>query len=302
MKWLLSLAALLLCLSTPTAAHANPREARRLFAEATRALEAADYRRALELYRESFAAHENSGALYGMARAQRGMRRHADALVTLERYVRAAGPSDRPSVEDVRGEIAELRRLIGALELDIEPAGARVEIDGEAMGVAPLAAPLLLAPGVHILTVNRPGHQAHLEEIEIVAGETERRTVRLVARRDFATAIISARPDAGVFMDGVAIGETPFSRRLEPGPHVFRFVAAGYHTRDLEVALAPGQRRRLHVDLLEDTVWTHPAFWTIVGALLVGGAVAGGYAIWWIDQRQLHGNLDPPVVMLLRGP
>lgn len=302
MRWMLATTLALLCVLPARTARADPREARRLFAEGTRALEAADYRRALALYRQSFEAHENTGALYGMARAQRGMRRHADAVVTLERYARAAGPGDRPTVEEVRAEIAELRRLIGSLDLDIEPAGARVEIDGEAVGVAPLPAPLLLAPGVHVLTVNRAGHQAHTEEIEIIAGEAARRQVRLVARSDFATAIISARPEAGVLMDGVAMGETPFSRRVEPGPHVFRFFAAGYHTRDLEVVLAPGQRRRLHVDLSEDTVWTHPAFWTIVGALLIGGAVASGYAIWWVDQRQLEGNVDPPVVMLPREP
>ena len=50
--------------------------------------------------------------------------------------------------------------------------GARVEIDGRFVSTTPLHAPLEIAPGSHLLTVTKNGHEAYARELELGRGET----------------------------------------------------------------------------------------------------------------------------------
>lgn len=57
--------------------------------------------------------------------------------------------------------------------------GARVEVDGRAVGVTPLAAPIPIAPGAHLITVAKNGHDAAIREVELTRGQATKLTLAL---------------------------------------------------------------------------------------------------------------------------
>ncbi|MDW8282271.1 MAG: PEGA domain-containing protein [Myxococcales bacterium] len=73
----------------------------------------------------------------------------------------------------------ELRRE-GQLRVQSEPAGARLFIDGTAVGHTPYG-PAAIAAGTHTVALQLDGHQSHLEQVDVTAGEQTLVQVQLEA-------------------------------------------------------------------------------------------------------------------------
>lgn len=86
--------------------------------------------------------------------------RHVDHLVRLT----VEGGGERQQLA------ATLQSSIGWLALDTAPEGARVSIDGEAVGETPLR--LELDSGLRTLAVSAPGRRTWSSQVAIIAGET----------------------------------------------------------------------------------------------------------------------------------
>jgi hypothetical protein len=84
----------------------------------------------------------------------------------LRRAVRlAAGES--------RSEVLQLVPETGLVDLRADVAGAAVLVDGAEAGQTPLAAPLSLPPGTHVIVLRAPGHLPAERRIEIKPGESQ---------------------------------------------------------------------------------------------------------------------------------
>lgn len=60
-----------------------------------------------------------------------------------------------------------------AATLEVEgPAGAELFVDGERVGVLPLAGPIAVEPGIRTLECRKPGHLVHTEAVNIDGPET----------------------------------------------------------------------------------------------------------------------------------
>jgi hypothetical protein len=80
-----------------------------------------------------------------------------------------------------RADAAPKGAAMGTLTVDSRPRGARVTIDGRAIGVTPLSASGL-APGVHTVRVELAGYKPVTTEVTVKAGETARIAVTLEQR------------------------------------------------------------------------------------------------------------------------
>lgn len=69
------------------------------------------------------------------------------------------------------------------------PAGAHVTVDGRPMGDAPLATPLEVAAGVHVLAITENGHDAFLRELDLARGEARHVDATLVTSRQRKIAV-----------------------------------------------------------------------------------------------------------------
>ena len=66
--------------------------------------------------------------------------------------------------------------------------GARVEVDGRFVSTTPLHAPLEIAPGSHLLTVTKNGHEAFARDLDLGRGETRTLDAKLAPSKQRSVA------------------------------------------------------------------------------------------------------------------
>ncbi len=91
-------------------------------------------------------------------------------------------PED-PSIVKYRKMLADAlttaRSQIGELALEGSPAGAEVVVDGRAVGVLPLSAPIKLAARSTEVVIRAPGYEQRREAVPIVGGQRHALTINL---------------------------------------------------------------------------------------------------------------------------
>jgi hypothetical protein len=185
-------------------------------------------------------------------------------------YVEAPGfQAATIEVVAVEGELvpveARLRELPGVLTFEA-PAGAALTIDGRPFGDAPLAGPLALPPGRHLLGASQRGRHRWRREIELGRGEEERVTAEL--------AITTQRRMAWWFLGGAAV--------LLAGSGVFglealedRDRADAILTRREQVGAITAAEVDRYNDLRQRSQVVGVASLTLLGAGVLAGATGG---------------------------
>lgn len=292
-------------LAAPARSLAQRARAAQLYERGASAFYHGRYEQAADLLNQSIEAEESDVARFMLGHAYRALGRLPEALTSYERALAILDSNGGISESEVREAISRVREDVATVTFTVTPDGARITVDGRLVGQAPLPGPVPLLAGRRAVEVSAPGHVTQHRELEVIAGESPTIEITLLGRGERARLIISALPEVvTVEIDGIARGGTPFAEPLSPGPHRLRFSRDGYHSSEQEIVLAAGQRRRLHVELTEDTVWTSPVFWTIVAALLAGGGIGLGYYLYWDSLQQPGGGAEPylegtPVVQSL---
>jgi hypothetical protein len=214
--------------------------------------------------------------LFNIGVTQRTLFRYGVAIKTFERYLAEGGdrvPADRRN--RVEAELAEIRRLVGELVITVD-GGGRIEIDQVFEGEAPVAAPILIAPGSHVIRATRGAAVDH-KTITVVSGE--RIAIRLVPQLASGRLTVVTRPaHARIRIDGGPSLAAPWSGVLDAGGHRITAELANHRTEVSEIQIDAGQDRSLTVDLVSTVVarkpwYRRPVVWIAVG---VGAAVAAG--------------------------
>ena len=162
--------------------------------------EAHDYREAIREFELSLAAVPNADIWYDIGRAHEQLGELAEAIESYRRYLR-----DRVDATDaaaLRKRIAELQARHdaeraarakraapsrGSLAIDASQPGVGLELDGEAIGSAPLERVLAVEPGAHRIAGRKPGYAPFLARIDVQPGAVSAAYVRLAplaAKRD----------------------------------------------------------------------------------------------------------------------
>jgi hypothetical protein len=91
-----------------------------------------------------------------------------------------AAQGAKPDVtKKAQTKLDELTGKIGVVTLAITPEGTAISMGGTQIGEAPLAEPLVLPPGTHVLTLTAVGYQPKDIELKIEAGSESERKVDL---------------------------------------------------------------------------------------------------------------------------
>jgi hypothetical protein len=159
------------------------------------------------------------------------------------------------------------------VKLATKPAGARVEIDGEALpGVTPLSTKL--SPGRHRLAFTLEGFAPLNSNLTVKAGKPQRVELRLAALP--AKLTVTSGPDGALgALDGVAQGKTPFTVTADAGVHRVSAELPGYRPARREVELAPGSHATIELALEPMPVRVELDVTPVGSALTVDGADAG---------------------------
>lgn len=156
----------------PAGEEPSPRErARQQYEAGVAAFEAGDYATALAAIDESYRLFPSLRTLYSLGLCHHALGNFGPALRSLEQYLREAGP-DAPADLRARAEelVAQMRAEMGRLEIRVNVEGADVLVDGEVVGRSPLAAPVEVGPGWHVVEARRESWSGSPERVNVAAG------------------------------------------------------------------------------------------------------------------------------------
>ena len=229
-----------------------------------------DFARAHGLFKRAYELRPNARVLRGIGIAALRLSRYTEAKHEL-----AAALSDprQPLTEAQRDEVSKLmdwmQSSLGTLRLRITPREARVSVDDDWT----TSTELTLPPGAHRVQVSLDGHRTLQRTVEIAA-----------AREETLEIALKANEVAPVRVAELALPVAPRSPKVRLVP-----------VSDPQTPAAPRDE-----PALTERWW----FWTIVGAVAVGGAAAAiAIAAAPAPQKPYEkGGLGNVIVALERTP
>lgn len=286
MRWASGLLAMFILTSAlaPAPLHAQDlREAQQLFERGVTLADAERWGEAAEYFRRARAIVERPSIVCNLGVALHHLSEAGEATEALLRCQELAqqdpawGTANAALVARTERLLSELQPAVGRLTLSLEPPDAAVTVDGELREGSGSPRALELDPGTRHLGVSAPGFTSHAEEVSIVSGADESRTIALAplpARP--AVLVVDSVEGARIFLDGVEIGVGHAERPLSPSVYRIRIEAPGHDVLEREVTLREGERNT--VDATFGTTNTdlasEPALWIGVGAGVVAIAIA----------------------------
>jgi hypothetical protein len=262
-------------------------DARAWFEQGVQAYEEGRYAEAVTALKEAHRLTRRPGLLFSIAQAFRRIHEQtgdstarSDAIAHYNRYLNESPEGERSS--EARSRLAQLESTskvssasqAGTLQLSVNVAAARVELDGVALS-PPYSSSL--APGRHQLTIAADGYEAEAREVEVAAGAN----VAIEVQLHPSTSLLKVTGNAGavLIVDGQRIATFPMRPlRLRHGRHTLNVMQDGHHGVSRVVDLQPGEARQLH--LSGAATVRRVGSWFLVGAgsaaIAVGGAL--GYA------------------------
>jgi hypothetical protein len=230
-------------------------EARERFARGLHLFENGDNGGALAEFKRAYEVIPNRFVLYNLGLVYASMDRPVEAVDTLEKVLADVGPLKPENVARAREVKDAQAKRIGLVEIQSN-VPATIELDGISAGQTPLAAPLRVSVGAHVVGLFAHGYLPTRREITVAGGVVARVAADLQATES-SLAHVEVRcplPGAEVFLDGVLMGKTPLASSLTtvPGTRAVELRRPGYITERRDIALADGARGELSFELGED--------------------------------------------------
>ncbi|WP_437972179.1 PEGA domain-containing protein [Sorangium sp. So ce260] len=159
-------------------------------------------------------------ATYNAAVALRKLQRYDEALDMFETYLRDF-PVSAEEREEAMRQIAELRTLVGTIELVGAETGAVISIDGQDRGQYPPIRPVRVPAGNHMLRVFKEGYDPFVTRVDVAGGQTKNVpvTLRRLERYGSLRVIESSGKPVSVSVDGIVVGKAPWTGILSVGDH-----------------------------------------------------------------------------------
>ena len=114
--------------------------------------------------------------------------------------------------------------IYGSLDVISSPSGANIRIDGKDYGTTPNTLNRLLI-GEYTVELSRQGYSTVRKSITV--NEVTSTTINEILQNGKAVTIRSTPSGANLFVDGVAMGKTPFNGNLSFGSHVLKIENGG---------------------------------------------------------------------------
>jgi hypothetical protein len=226
------------------APEAQRTEAAERFDRGLRLFNRGDTAGALAEFRRAYALIPNVLVLYNIGLVYAQMGRPVEASETLERVLASPGALSPERVATARRTHDEQVAQTAEIAVTANVDGATVEVDGVEAGKLPLARPLRVTSGSHVIGAIAAGFAPMRREITIASRESQSLQFDLIpmAGRLAHLEVKTHLPGADVFADGQRIGTTPLSASfpLPPGAHTIELRRAGYTTAHADVTLGEG--------------------------------------------------------------
>lgn len=253
----LALASLLAASSAPRAAFAQATdavraEAREHFDRGLRLFNQQDNEGALAEFQRAYELVPHPMVLYNLGLVLSAAGRPIQAVESFDRLLANPAGLDAGRLARAKDERARQAALIADVTVTSSVEGATVEVDGFEVGKTPLAAPLRIAQGSHVVALAAPGYAPMQKQINVVGLAKDTVAFELLPS-DTQPAHLSVKSsllEGDVFVDDHAVGKTPLaaSLALPAGNHVIEVRRPGYVTAKQSVALGPGSSGEISLE------------------------------------------------------
>jgi hypothetical protein len=227
------------------------------FALAQSAEKRRDWRQAIEEYEEAYRLSPHPSVLYNIGLDHEHLSRWRDAARYFLRYVdEAPGASDR---EAVLARVRALREKTSSVTISVRPSGARVYVDGNERGRAPVILPLAGGRTYEVIAMDGRGNQSAPRRIAPEYGESFTLALDLDAGEDEPPPPGNESPDSRADAAAPTTTTTAMPPPVGPaepppagGAKLVTSGGFGYHTNDQGARITYGLGYRSpgnHVDL-----------------------------------------------------
>jgi hypothetical protein len=254
---------------------------------------------ALDAFERSLDKRVHAITMYNIGACHRAMGRYTRARDTFRAAIarHETTPELTPqNLDDAKRYLEEIEGVVARVRLSVEPADARVAIDGaplhlERPGTPPrvvagtlpagggkkLPAPeveVLVDPGAHVILLSRKGFRGAVVNETFAAGET-RRLVIALDRLLGQLRVTASEDQAVVDVGGKRLGLAPVDVQLPAGTYPVLVEADGFAPYETEVTLRAGEESQLRATLVEaappiaERWW----FWTTLAGLAATAVV-----------------------------
>jgi hypothetical protein len=118
---------------------------------------------------------------FNIGQANRDLGRPVEAIESFERFLAEVKDASPELTAEARKSVAELKTKVGGLLIECTTAGAEIGVDGNLVGLAPLANSVRVTPGSHHVTARHSTGAVATEDVNVRAGTVETVVLRLRA-------------------------------------------------------------------------------------------------------------------------
>ncbi len=235
-----------------------------------------DWKNAQVNFQLAYEKSKDPRLLWNIAACFKNQQKYARTVENVRKYVSEGGDlissQDRKDAADL---LAVIEPLTTTLELTVSEADAKITIDGEPLGMSPLAPTLVDASG-KTLSVTKPEYEDFNEKVDLEKSDAQpkkfTRTVTLVRIKHEGKLTITAGGADDIYLDGQLVGKAFWSSTLKSGGYQLKVVAPGMKPYQTEVVIADHDDRSIPVQLEADKGKGLPLWAYITGGVVLAGA------------------------------
>jgi hypothetical protein len=171
-------------------------QARTLYAEGTSAANLHQWERARLFFLSAWRAQHQWQIAANLGHVELALGRHRDAAEHLTIFLRetadlaAVDPRDRATLTR---ELSQALARVAVVTVSVDPPGAEVLVDGAPAGRAPLADPVFVEPGRHVIEARADGRRSVVASRDLGPGGAVQVTLRLAPSEGAASAPTAPR-------------------------------------------------------------------------------------------------------------
>ena len=136
------------------------------------------------------------------------------------------------------------------LRINVEP-WAKIYIDGKYVETTPIAKPLVVTSGTHLIRLVNPSFQDWQKRISFTPGQTKSMDVRLEPLTGYVK--LSVRPWADVYIDGKFYETTPIAKAIElsAGKHTLKLINPSFIAHEEVITVVANKTLKKSVELIQ---------------------------------------------------
>ncbi len=257
-------------------------ESKAHFLKGLKLLEEEAWTAALAEFLASRELNPTRSATNNAAIALRKLQRFDESLDMFEALLRDYPNMPQGERTLAQRNVAELRDLVGTIDVQGAEPGAAILIDGQARGEYPPIAPLRVSAGSHLIRVFKEGFEPFEVRADVAGGQVSKVAAKLRALQDSGRLSVTERSGSQVevVVDNVTVGITPWEGLLAVGDHTVVLKGKGrIGTQPVSASVKSQQVTSLTLiaEELDAALRVEP---TPSGATVAIDSVVVGHGIW----------------------